>query len=115
GGVHIQNVDTWEQYIGMLDQGELPLGRALPVAPRELLIREMILQLKTGRLDATYFRRKFGADVLAEFTEPYEHLASEGLLNLVPEGVDLTRAGLLQIDRHLPAFFEPQHRGTRYT
>jgi oxygen-independent coproporphyrinogen-3 oxidase len=115
GGVHIQNVDTWEQYIGMLDKGELPLGRALPVAPRELLIREMILQLKTGRLDAAYFHRKFGTDVLADFAEPYERLASEGLLNLLPEGVELTRAGLLQIDRHLPAFFEPQHRGTRYT
>ena len=30
-GVHIQNVDTWEQYVEKLDRGELPLGRALPV------------------------------------------------------------------------------------
>ena len=30
-GVHMQNVDTWEQYIAMLDRDELPLGRALPV------------------------------------------------------------------------------------
>src|SRR5207253_8077080 len=55
-GVHMQNVDSWEQYVGMLEQGELPLNRALPVGPRELLIREMILQLKTGRLDVGYFR-----------------------------------------------------------
>src|SRR6266702_4162652 len=26
-GVHMQNVDSWEQYIAMLDQNELPLGR----------------------------------------------------------------------------------------
>src|SRR5438270_741225 len=51
GGVHVQNVDTWEQYVERLDHGELPLGRALPVEPRQLLIREMILQLKTGRLE----------------------------------------------------------------
>src|SRR5205814_3162825 len=57
-GVHVQNVDTWEQYVGLLEKGELPLGRALPVKPRELLIREMILQLKTGRLENAYFRRK---------------------------------------------------------
>jgi len=43
-GVHLQNVDTWEQYIEKLDRDELPLGRALPVTPRERLIREMILQ-----------------------------------------------------------------------
>jgi hypothetical protein len=29
--------------------------------------------------------------------------------------VALTREGYLQVDRLLPTFFEPQHRGTRYT
>src|SRR5437868_2379656 len=38
-GVHVQNVDTWEQYVALLDKGELPLGRALPVKPRELPTR----------------------------------------------------------------------------
>src|SRR5205823_7074932 len=61
GGVHVQNVDSWEDYVRLLDRGELPLGRALPVAPRERLIREMILQLKTGALDRGYFQDKFGA------------------------------------------------------
>jgi oxygen-independent coproporphyrinogen-3 oxidase len=114
-GVHVQNVDTWEQYIEMLDKGELPLGRALPVDSPELLIREMILQLKTGRLDADYFQRKFSTAILERFAEPFQQLASEGQLTIKPHGVELTRAGLLQVDRLLPAFFEPQHRGTRYT
>src|SRR5262249_57097065 len=39
GGVHVQNVDRWEDYIGRIERGELPLGRALPVQPRQLLIR----------------------------------------------------------------------------
>jgi hypothetical protein len=29
--------------------------------------------------------------------------------------VELTRTGLLQVDRLLPVFFEPEHRTTRYT
>jgi oxygen-independent coproporphyrinogen-3 oxidase len=29
--------------------------------------------------------------------------------------VSLTRAGLLRADALLPAFFEPEHRGVRYT
>jgi oxygen-independent coproporphyrinogen III oxidase len=114
-GVHIQNVDSWEQYIGMLDKGELPLGRALPVDSSGLLIREMILQLKTSRLDAAYFQRKFFTNILECFAEPFQRLAEEGQLSISPHGVELTRAGLLQVDRFLPAFFEPQHRGTRYT
>ncbi len=114
-GVHMQNVDSWEQYVGLLDQGKLPLNRALPVRPRELLIREMILQLKTGRLEARYFRDKFGVDILEAFAEGFGQLA-EGDNLVVHDGeVELTRKGLLQIDRLLPAFFEPQHRTTRYT
>src|SRR5579885_3281433 len=83
-GVHVQNVDSWEQYVAMLDRGELPLGRALPVQPRELLIREMILQMKTGRLDAGYFQRKFGVAILDEFAEPFGRLAEEWQLTRTP-------------------------------
>jgi len=114
-GVHVQNLDRWEDYIARLQQGQLPLGRALPVPPRHLLIREMILQLKTGRLDAGYFRTKFGTDILKEFAPGFDKLAGDGFLSVKDAGVELTRAGLLQIDRHLPEFFESQHRTTRYT
>ena len=36
-------------------------------------------------------------------------------LTVANGNVELTRAGLLQVDRLLPAFFEAEHRGTRYT
>jgi oxygen-independent coproporphyrinogen-3 oxidase len=114
-GVHLQNVDTWEQYVGLLDKGELPLGRALPVSRRERLIREMVLQLKTSRLERDYFRRKFGSDILEEFADGFARLEQEGYLARGAAGVELTRKGLLQADRLLPTFFEPQHRTARYT
>jgi oxygen-independent coproporphyrinogen-3 oxidase len=114
-GVHVQNVDSWEEYVGRLGRGELPLGRALPVGPRELLIRQMILQLKTGRLEAGYFRDGFGVEILSEFREPLEVLRTKGLLQVIPDGVRLTPEGLLQVDRWLPEFFLPEHRGARYT
>jgi oxygen-independent coproporphyrinogen-3 oxidase len=114
-GVHMQNVDSWEQYVGMLGNEELPLNRALPVKPRELLIREMILQLKTGRLDVGYFQSKFGSDIPKDFAGEFGRLAEERLVTLQEGSVALTRAGLLQVDRLLPAFFETEHRGTRYT
>ena len=114
-GVHLQNVDQWEQYIGMLAEGRLPLGRALPVKSDELLIRELILQLKTGRLDLNYFRDKFGVDVLKRFAAALDELEGEGTIVSGPNEVTVTPAGLLQIDRRLPAFFLPEHRGARYT
>jgi oxygen-independent coproporphyrinogen-3 oxidase len=114
-GVHVQNVDTWEQYLGLLHEGRLPLGRALPVGPEQLLIREMILQLKTGRLERDYFRRKFGVDILEHFGEGFGRLVEGGDARLENGRVELTCQGMLQVDRLLPVFFEPEYRGVRYT
>jgi oxygen-independent coproporphyrinogen-3 oxidase len=114
-GVHVQNVDTWEQYLALLNSGELPLGRALPVQPCHMMIRELILQLKTGRLESGYFRRKFGVDILKDFSEAFQRLSEEEFLTVGDGVVQVSRQGLLQVDRLLPEFFEPQHRGTRYT
>jgi len=114
-GVHVQNVDSWEEYIRLLDRDELPLNRALPVDPHQLLTREMILQLKTGQIPTAYFQQKFGVNILTEFAEGFEQLREMGFVTLHEDRVEVTRAGLLEIDRHLPVFFEPQHRNTRYT
>jgi oxygen-independent coproporphyrinogen-3 oxidase len=114
-GVHVQNVDRWEEYVAKLEQGELPLGRALKVAPDQLLRREMMLQLKTGRLQPDYFRTKFGKDIASTFADGFAKLQIDGYLTVANGNIELTRAGLLQVDRLLPAFFEAEHRGTRYT
>ena len=81
-----------------------------PTTERERLIREMILQLKTGRLDVAYFRDKFGVDIRDEFRGRVRRSSQrEGWLTVTGESVDCTRDGLMQIDRHLPAFFDPQY------
>ena len=114
-GVHVQNVDRWEEYIGLLDRDKLPLGRAMPVTHKQLLIREAILQLKTGRLDLRYFKDKFGVDLRSEFAQALGQLERDGWLSVWQDEVRVTPDGLLQVDRLLPAFFEPEHRGSRYT
>jgi oxygen-independent coproporphyrinogen-3 oxidase len=114
-GVHYQNVDTWEQYISKLDAGQLPINRALPITDHQMLIREMILQLKTGKIDAGYFRKKFGEEILTVFREPYDSLVSDGYLTIEGDDIRVTRQGLLRIDSLLPRFFEPQFLNIRYT
>jgi len=114
-GVHIQNLDTWEAYVEKLDKGELPLGRAFPTTKRDRLIREVVLILKTGRLEVEYFRKKYGIDVRYEFRAAFDKLRDEGWLNADSDTITTTRDGLMQIDRHLPAFFDPQYISSRYT
>lgn len=114
-GVHYQNVDSWEAYIAKLNAGELPLNRALPVTDHQRLIREMVLQLKTGSLDAAYFRKKFDTEIFGQFQEQFDSLAGEGVASREGDRIKLNREGLLRVDTLLPRFFEPQHRGLRYT
>ena len=114
-GVHYQNHAEWEEYLGPLEAGQLPLGRGLKPSTHQLLIREMILQLKRGYLDADYYRRKFGTDILAEWTDAWRQYTADGMVQIGGDRIELTRKGLLQVDSLLPAFFESQHRGVRYT
>ncbi len=115
GGVHFQNVDQWDDYLASLSRGELPLSRALPLSSDERLIRELILQLKLGRLDAAYFRNKFGVEISRRFAEAFASLVAEGYAESKGDELRLTRAGILRVDGLLPRFFEPDHRGVRYT
>lgn len=113
--VHYQNLDRFEDYVETLAQGKLPLSRALRVSDRERLIREMVLQMKLGRLDASYFREKFGASILEDFAAPFTALRDEGYLDWKKDRIELTSEGLLRVDSLLPGFFLPEHRGARYT
>lgn len=114
-GVHYQNLPEWDAYCGALEEGDLPLGRALRVTPHQALVREVILQLKRGYLERAYFQKKFAVDILAEWQEAWDDYAEAGYVTLTPERIELTRGGLLRVDGLLPAFFEAEHQGVRYT
>jgi oxygen-independent coproporphyrinogen III oxidase len=115
-GVHYQNHPEWKHYIQpLLDEGRLPVGRALRPTPHQLLIREMILQLKRGYLNPDYFRNKFNADILQRWPQVWDRYVQDQLVQIQNDRIELTRKGLLQADALLPAFFEPQHQGVRYT
>jgi len=114
GGVNFQNAHNFEEYIRLVSNGQLPLLRAVSLTSRQLLIREMILQLKTGTLNTAYFRRKFGVEVWDEFSPIYNELRDKALLDRADDSIELTRQGLLEVDRFLLEFFEPELRTVRY-
>lgn len=114
-GVHYQNLDKIEDYTAAVENGELPINRALRPTDHQILIREFVLQMKEGHIDAQNFRDKFGVDVLAQFAEPLANQAKAGYLTVEGDRIQLTRKGLLQADSLLPEYFEKEHRAVRYT
>jgi oxygen-independent coproporphyrinogen-3 oxidase len=115
GGTHFQNEKDFGSYITRLDQGTLPIHRALTPTWEERMIRELILQMKLGHVHRAYFRDKFGVDIQQRFAGSLSELQIRGFLALDQNTLRLNREGLLQVDRLLQEFFLPQHRNARYT
>ena len=114
GGTHVQNRHDFADYLEGVNSGTLPIYRALTPTAQERLIREFILQMKLGRVNFSYFNAKFGVDSAKEFAAPLKQLADWGFVKVEGDTVQLSRDGLLQVDRLLHEFFLPQHRNARY-
>jgi|SRR5579872_2966025 len=114
GGTHFQNRHDFESYIAELNEGRLPIQRALTPTGEERMIRELILQMKLGHVRRPYFREKFGVDPGEHFADPLAKLHDRGFVAIDRENLKLSREGLLQVDKLLHEFFLPQHRGARY-
>jgi len=111
-GIHYQNATHWDDYLGAVEAGRLPVARGLVPTRRELFVRETILGLKRGGLDVARLRRKFGWDPLEEFAPQWESLGAEGCLDGVDPAPRLSRRGLLMVDALLPRFFEASGGGS---
>jgi len=115
GGVHYQNKVDYDAYVETVSKGELPVLRTYRLDSDERLVRELILQLKLGQVDAAYFVGKFGVDVLDRFKNRLRKYSKRGWLVIDAAGVRVTREGLLRIDRILPGFYLSGHRRVRYS
>lgn len=115
-GVHYQNKPGWDEYTqDLLERNQLPLGRAMEPSRHQMMVRELILLLKKGYLDRSYFQNKFETNIVEEWQSVWDEYVEAGFATVSDDRVELSRDGLLRVDGLLPAFFEPQHQGVRYT
>ena len=114
-GTHFQNLTEFSQYLDAIERGDLPISRAMATTEEERMIRELILQLKLGRVSRSYFRDKFGIDLAQRFAQQFDDLRLKGLLVDEGDWLVLSREALLKVDTLLHAFFLPQHKHARYT
>jgi coproporphyrinogen III oxidase-like Fe-S oxidoreductase len=115
GGINQQNLASLDAYLAARRRGDLPTWRAYALSPTERMVREFVLQLKLGGVDRATFGAKFGVDAVQAFAEPLAEASRRGWAAIDDDRVLVTRAGLLRIDRLLPAFYLPEHRDVRYS
>ena len=117
GGVHYQNHADVGPYMQMVEAGQAPIFRAYETNAEERFIREFVLKMKLGAFRPSFYREKYGEDVMKRFSSKIDYMTKEGFADIVSDDeVKLTREGLLQVDRLAHEFFLPQHRQyARYT
>ncbi len=109
-GLHYQNLTEIDDYLAAIESGRLPTKRSFQTTEEERMIREFILRMKLGRVDAGIFTEKYGVDVLGRWEKELEGLSEEGLLNVVGGEIVLERDGLLCVDNILHDFFLSEHK-----
>lgn len=109
GGVHVQNDKDLPGWTERIRAGQLTGQRGYALTAEQRLIRELVLQLKLGRVRAAPFRAKFGVDLRARFAAQWANLA--GLAAWEGDEVVLTRDALMRVDELLPMFFLDVHGG----
>ena len=115
GSVHFQNADRWDDYLGLVDRGELPIHRAFVTTEEERRTRELILQLKTGRVSLDYFRDKFHVELEETYEPALEVLRGQGMLETDESEIRISPEGVLRVDQLLPEFYDEKYRSARYT
>jgi oxygen-independent coproporphyrinogen-3 oxidase len=113
-GVHYQNQPHMQPYLEGLASEALPVSRALSISAQEAMIRQFVLKMKLGRLETRPFLERFGVEVTERWRDVLVLFRDHGLLAFDEDRIDLTREGLLQVDRLLHAFFLPEHTNIRY-
>lgn len=116
GGVHVQNLDTWETWNEALARNEAPWARGYDLTPEERFVRETILLCKKGRLSGAEFMARHGKIPAVEFASVFQSWCERGMATIEGQDLVLNREGLIQVDRMLPELFLPKHKNfTRYT
>ncbi len=63
----------------VVEENRLPIGRAFVPTPHQLLVREMILQLKRGFLEIPYFEQKYGVNILHQWQSVWSEYVEDVL------------------------------------
>ena len=108
GESHFQNDITLESYESELSQEKLPLKRTYKLKESDRFVREFILQLKCGSANTASLQSKFGHSPAQLFQDLLNGLENDGYLVQSDSHINLTRKGLVCVDRLLPRFFAPE-------
>jgi oxygen-independent coproporphyrinogen III oxidase len=113
-GTVFQNTSDWGTYIGKINAGESPVGRALRLNSRQQMAREVVLGFKNLRFDRHAFKARHGFDVLELYAQQIGSLERDGLIEVTVDAVTVTRKARPYAEMVCNAFFLAEHEEYKF-
>ena len=107
-----QNEKEFSRYITMIEADLLPVHRTYELSREEALIRQLVLQLKLGRVSFDYFATEFSVELEALFKVQLETLKNQKFIKIENRSIVVETKGLLKVDEWLKIFYLPKHQST---
>lgn len=95
---YLQNTSNTDNYIAAIDEGKLPLERGMALTSVDLITRDIVMMMKTSRLDTRVIRRRHGVDLLSENNTMLKHLIDQEFVYVEDRTIHMTRKGVLYGD-----------------
>jgi len=109
GGSLYQNEKDFGRYINTVGTGALPVHRCYELTKEEALTRELILQLKLGRVNIDVFEKKFEMQIDMIYQAQLDALKKLNFIQTQDRAIVVKKEALLKIDAWLNMFYLPQH------
>jgi len=107
-----QNEKEFSRYISIIQADLLPVHRTYELSREEAMIRQLVLQLKLGRVSSDYFATEFGVELETLFKVQIETLKNQEFVKIEDRSIVVESKGLLKVDEWLKIFYLPQHQTT---
>lgn len=114
GGVSRQNHGEIPTYLQSVESGASPVQRALALTAFDAMMRDVVMGMKTTRIDLLAYRQRHGVDLSALLAEDIARLQTAGLLEVDTDALRLSDEGVLYGDycgRQLGAGLRRVHDG----
>lgn len=95
---YIQNTSKTEKYFEAIDAGQLPVERGLKLTSLDLMARDVILGMKTGRLDCDWFKARHGVNLLSDSNTMLQTLIEHDFVTVKEQLIAMTRKGVFYGD-----------------
>lgn len=95
---YVQNTSSTEKYCEAIDKNELPVERGMHLTSLDLMARDIILGMKTSRLDTKWIKQRHGINLLSDNNDMLKTLVKHEFVTVEDKMIRMTRKGVFYGD-----------------